>query len=84
MLGHADDLGGGARLAPLVRRRERLDDLGRAAQDHGQGRIGGKGVGNALQNHVGRMVAPHGVDGDGYLVVWHSETSLSRTFGERP
>ena len=62
VLAHADDLGRHARLAALVRRRERLHHLGRAAQHHVQGPVGLERLGHAVEHDARGVVAPHGVD----------------------
>ena len=76
VLRHADDLGAHLRRAALVRRREGLHDVGRAAQDNREALVGGKRLGNAFEHHAGSVVASHGINGDGDLIVRHFETSL--------
>ena len=82
MLGHADDLGGGPGLAALVRGGERLHHLGGAAQHDAQALVGAKRALDALEHDAGRVVSPHGVDGDGHCV-GHFKPPSRNTVGER-
>ena len=74
MLPHADDLGGHAGLAPVVRAAEIPDDVFGADQDDLEVGIGGKRFGHSLEHDARGIVSAHGIDADDDAA--HCTTSL--------
>ena len=74
MLPHADDLGGHAGFAPVVRAAEIPDDVFGADQDDLEVGIGGKRFGHSLEHDARGIVSAHGIDADDDAA--HCTTSL--------